>query len=70
MQKEVIVVLIVAILLFIPFSSAQLNSIEIKDVNVNENSLQVLIQNNFNQDFNKEMFIINNQYEIIQLNIL
>ena len=66
MKKEVISIFLVVLLIFMPFSNAQLSSIEIKDVNVNENSLQVLIQNNFNQDFNKEMFIINNQYEIIQ----
>ncbi len=69
MQKEVIGVFLVAILL-VPFSQAQLNSIEIEDVNVNDNSIQVLIQNNFNQDFNKITFIINSQYTIIQDNEL
>ncbi len=64
MKKEVSLILI--IILLAPFSYAQLNSIEIKDVNVNESQLQVLVQNNFNQDFNKITFIINNQYEIIQ----
>src|SRR3989344_8441422 len=70
MQKEALVISILTLLLFVPFSSAQLNSIEIKDVNVNENSIQVLIQNNLNQDLLKERFIINNQYEIIQEEIL
>ena len=64
MQKEALVIFM--IILLIPFSEAQINSIEIKDVNVNENQIQILIQNNLNQDFNKETFIINNQYEIIQ----
>ena len=69
MKKEVIGVFLV-VLLLIPFSSAQLNSIEIKDVNVNGNSIQVLVQNNVNKDFFKEVFIINGQYEIIQEEIL
>src|SRR3989338_1367705 len=69
MKKEVIGVFLV-VLLLIPFSSAQLSSIEIKDVNVNGNSIQVLVQNNVNKDFFKEVFIINGQYEIIQEEIL
>src|SRR3989344_7695486 len=66
MKKEVLAVFLVVLLGLVPFSSAQLNFIEIKDVNVNENSLQVLVQNNVNQDFIKETFIINNKYTIIQ----
>ena len=54
------------VLLLVPLSQAQLNFIEIKDVNVNENQIQILVENNFNQDFFKETFIINNQYTIIQ----
>ena len=54
MKKEVLAVFLVVLLGLVPFSSAQLNFIEIKDVNVNENSLQVLVQNNVNQDFIKE----------------
>ena len=70
MQKEALVISILILLLLVPFSQAQLNYIEIKDVNVNDNAIQVLIQNNFDQDFNKEIFIINSQYEIIQEEIL
>ena len=70
MKKEALVTSIVTLLLFVPFSSAQLSSIEIKDVNINENQLRILIQNNFDQDFNKITFIINNQYTIIQEEIL
>ena len=70
MKREVLAVFLVVLTVLIPFSSAQLNSIEIKDVNVNENILQVLVQNNLNQDFSKETFIINNQYTIIQDEIL
>ncbi len=66
MRKEVIGIFLVVLLVIMPFSSAQLNSIEIKDVNVNENSIQVLIQNNLDKNFNKITFIINNQYTIIQ----
>ena len=70
MKKEVIGILLVALLILMPFSNAQLTSIEIKDVNVNENQVQVLVQNNLNQDFNKETFIINNQQQIIKEEIL
>ena len=70
MKKEALVTSILTLLLFVPFSSAQLSSIEIKDINVNENQLRILIQNNFDQDFNKITFIINNQYTIIQEEIL
>ena len=70
MKKEVIGIFLVVLLILMPFSSAQLDSIEIKDVNVNENVIQVLIQNNLDKDFNKETFIINNQYEIIKEEIL
>ncbi len=66
MKKEVFSVFLVVLLLLMPFSNAQLNLIEIKDVNVNDNTIQILIQNNFNQDFSKIIFIINNQYTIIQ----
>ena len=57
MRKEVSLILI--IILLVPVSYGQINSIEIKDVNVNDNSIQVLVQNNLNQDFVKELFIIN-----------
>src|SRR3989344_6643634 len=65
MKKEAISLFLV-VLLLVPLSQAQLNFIEIKDVNVNENQIQILVENNFNQDFFKETFIINNQYTIIQ----
>ena len=70
MKKEVISIFLVVLLIFMPFSNAQLSSIEIKDVNVNENSLQVLVQNNLNQDFNKITFIINNLQQVIQEEVL
>ncbi len=65
MKKEVICVFIVTILL-VPFSFAQLNYIEIKDVNVNDNAIQILIENKLDKNFNKITFIINEQYEIIK----
>ena len=68
MRKEVIILFIVILLL--PFSNAQLSSINILDVNVNDSSIQVLIENNLNQDFIEERFIINNQHEIIKEEIL
>src|SRR3989344_821614 len=68
MRKEVSLILI--IILLVPVSYGQLNSIEIKDVNINDNSIQVLVQNNMDKDFNKITFIINNQYTIIQEEIL
>ncbi len=70
MRKEVICIFLVVLLIVMPFSEAQLNSIEIKKVNVNENSLQVLVENKMDKDFNKITFIINNQYTIIQDEIL
>ncbi len=70
MKKEVIGVFLVFSLIFVTFTSAQFNSIEIKDVDVNENQLQVLVNNNLDKNFNKITFIINNQYTIIQDEIL
>ena len=70
MKKEVIVIFLVISVILSPFSSAQLNNIEIKDVNVNENAIQVLVQNNVDKDFNQEAFIINNQQQVIREEIL
>ena len=70
MKKEVIVIFLVISVILTPFSSAQLNNIEIKDVNVNENAIQVLVQNNVDKDFNQEVFIINNQQQVIREEIL
>ncbi len=62
--------ILVMLLVMESFSFGQLNSIEIKDVNVNDNSIQILIENNFNQNFNKEVFVINGKNEILQENEL
>ena len=70
MKKEALVIFIIVLLILMPFSQAQINSIEIKDVNINESQIQILIQNNLNQDFNKETFIINNQQQVIQEELL
>ncbi len=59
-------ILLIMLLVMESFSFGQINSIEIKDVNVNDNAIQVLVENNFDKDFIKETFIINNQYTIIQ----
>src|SRR3989338_1433163 len=67
MKKEISLILI-AILLLMPFSNAQLTSIEIISVKVNQeqNVIQVLVDNKLGYDVIKETFIINNQYTIIQ----
>ncbi|HLC55758.1 MAG TPA: RHS repeat-associated core domain-containing protein [Candidatus Nanoarchaeia archaeon] len=66
MKKEVICIFLVFLLLAIPFSSAQLTSIEIISVKVNESAIKVLVDNKLEYDVIKETFIINNQYTIIQ----
>ncbi len=66
MKKEVLAVFLVVLLGLVPFSSAQLSSIEINDVNVNESQLQILVENQIDKNFNKITFIINSQYTIIQ----
>ncbi len=66
MKKEVLAIFPLILLLLTPFSDAQLNSIEIISVKVNENAIQVLIDNKLGYDIIKETFIINNQYIIIQ----
>ena len=70
MKKEVIGIFLVVLLLVMPFSSAQLNAIEIEDVNINDNIIQILIYNKLDKNFNKITFIINNQYTIIQDELL
>jgi len=70
MKKEALVIFLVILLVVMPFSSAQFSSIEIEDVNVNDNAIQVLVQNNVDKDFNQEVFIINNQQQVIREEIL
>ncbi len=64
MKREVLIIFIVILLL--PFSNAQLTSLEIISVKVNENAIEVLIDNKLGYNVIKETFIINNQYTIIQ----
>ncbi|HLC56378.1 MAG TPA: hypothetical protein VJJ23_04035 [Candidatus Nanoarchaeia archaeon] len=70
MKKEVIVIFLVVLLVVMPFSSAQISSINVLDVNVSDNQIQVLVENKFDKDFNKITFIINSQYEVIKDEIL
>ena len=70
MKKEVIVIFLVVLLVVMPFSSAQISSINVLDVNVSDNQIQVLVENKFDKDFNKITFIIHSQYEVIKDEIL
>ena len=58
--------ILVMLLVMESFSFGQIDSIKIKDVNVNDNAIQVLIENNLNQDFVKELFVINGNNETLQ----
>src|SRR3989344_1495319 len=58
--------ILVMLLVMESFTFGQIDSIKIKDVNVNDNQIQILVENNFNQDFVKELFVINGNNETLQ----